>query len=119
MKYRSKIVDECEAMKWAWGTDQDADGGSTAAQIVTWINNNSGEAQYQPGCDAHGARIVVHTATGWLVVKPGDYVVMEDAWFPHYHMSCSNMFREFRKRDAECFERRWEPSPSQDSTEDD
>ena len=86
--------------------------GAPAIAIVAWVNDNGGEARYEPPVEnhnlaklasgikyEHGPRIAVRRANGWVYVKLDDTVVMGDKWF-HANENCpppaGRSLREFK-----------------------
>lgn len=86
MKYRSKPT-EVEAMQWHTGDDMactDFTPLGCAQTIVAWVNDNGGEARYEPSKPypadiSEPWGIAVRTKDGMEFAAPGHYVVMGSA----------------------------------------
>lgn len=102
------------AMQWCSGDAPCT--GYHAQEIVAWVNDNGGEAQYDAPhgtSTGHGSRIALVAAGCWLYANPGDYVVMGREWF-HDGAPCKagpacrgggeKAVRDFYPRDAAAFE---------------
>lgn len=116
MRYRIRDVSEVEAMQWekdgnTWLTQE-----QLAHDIVAWVNTNGGDARFErlSRFEAGGEdRIVIRTRGGLAFARPGDYVEMGNEVFVVDEAgpspSAMREIRPFYRRDAETFEKRWEP----------
>ena len=118
MRYRSRPV-EVEAMQWTGvGYRQAIDWKVRAGEIVAWVNDNGGEARYEPDPSAaYGEAIdtpliAVRRVNGWAYAAPGHYIVKGDMEFKATPIrgATKRLLRHFYPVDPETFEQRWKPS---------
>lgn len=96
----------CQAMRWLTPCNEHTeDLAERADEIVTWINDNDGQARY---CNAGTSErpdepcIAVRTPSGYECLYPGWYVMLGDRDFG---IGGGEVVHEFIVKDPETFER--------------